>query len=97
MRLALRAWAPCLATHGFTQHILCVTLRSFIPGAQGTIANNDGVPVKAVRGDASGAYEVWTGFFTGSNPNFKNMAVSEAPGDMRDKDDRVKITTILVE
>ena len=48
-------------------------------------------------GYASGVYEVWTGFFTGSNPNFKNMAVSEAPGDMRDKDDRVKITTILVE
>ena len=31
----------------------------------------------------SGNYDVWTGFFTGSNPNFKNMAISEAPGDMR--------------
>ena len=48
-------------------------------------------------GYAVGNYEVWTGFFTGSNPNFKNMAVSEAPGDMRDKDDRVKITTITVD
>ena len=48
-------------------------------------------------GYAVGNYEVWTGFFTGSNPNFKNMTVSEAPGDMRDKDDRVKITTITVD
>ncbi|MEP6861180.1 MAG: glycosyltransferase family 39 protein [Deltaproteobacteria bacterium] len=48
-------------------------------------------------GYAVGTYEVWTGFFTGSNPNFKNMPVSEAPGDMRDKDDRVKITTITVD
>ncbi|HEY6036549.1 MAG TPA: hypothetical protein VIV58_19860, partial [Kofleriaceae bacterium] len=48
-------------------------------------------------GYAVGNYEVWTGFFTGSNPNFRNMTVSEAPGDMRDKDDRVKITTISVD
>jgi len=48
-------------------------------------------------GYAVGKYEVWTGFFTGSNPNFRNMTVSEAPGDMRDKDDRVKITTISVD
>ncbi len=48
-------------------------------------------------GYAQGAYEVWTGFFTGANPNFKNMSVSEAPGDMRDKDDRVKITTITLD
>ena len=48
-------------------------------------------------GYAVGTYEVWTGFFTGSNPNFRNMTVSEAPGDMRDKDDRVKITTISVD
>lgn len=51
----------------------------------------------ASGGYATGQYEVWTGFFTGSNPNFKNMPVSEAPGDMRDKDDRVKITTITVD
>ncbi len=47
-------------------------------------------------GYSVGTYDVWTGFFTGSNPNFRNMPVSEAPGDMRDKDDRVKITTITV-
>ena len=45
----------------------------------------------------SGTYEVWTGFFTGSNPNWRNMPVSEAPPDMRDTADRVKITTITVE
>ena len=44
-----------------------------------------------------GAYEVWTGFFTGSNGNFKNMPLSEAPGDMRDPTDRVKITTIVLD
>jgi hypothetical protein len=44
-----------------------------------------------------GVFEVWTGFFTGSAPNWKNMTVSEAPGDMRDKDDRVKITTITLD
>jgi hypothetical protein len=45
----------------------------------------------------SGSYEVWTGFWTGSAPNFKNMPLSEAPGDLRDTTDRVKITTITVE
>ncbi|HUS30444.1 MAG TPA: hypothetical protein VMZ53_18170 [Kofleriaceae bacterium] len=46
---------------------------------------------------APGAYEVWTGFFTGSNPNWKNMTVSEAPPEMRDTADRVKITTIVLD
>jgi hypothetical protein len=45
----------------------------------------------------SGVYEVWTGFFTGSNPNWRNMTLSEAPGDMRDTVDRVKIATIGLE
>jgi len=44
-----------------------------------------------------GPYEVWTGFFTGSNPNWKNMTVSEAPGDLRVDADRVKITTIALD
>jgi hypothetical protein len=44
-----------------------------------------------------GSYDVWTGFFTGSNPNFKNMTVSEAPPDQRDTVDRVKITTITLD
>jgi len=43
---------------------------------------------------SKGPYEVWTGFFTGANPNWKNMPISEAPGDIRDQTDRVKITTI---
>lgn len=46
---------------------------------------------------AKGQYEVWTGFFTGSNPNWKNMTVSQAPDDMRDTADRVKITTITLD
>jgi hypothetical protein len=45
----------------------------------------------------SGKYEVWTGFFTGAAPNWRNMPVSEAPGEMRDNSDRVKITSILLE
>jgi hypothetical protein len=44
-----------------------------------------------------GPYAVWTGFFTGSSPNWKNMPVSEAPADMRDDADRVKITTITLQ
>jgi hypothetical protein len=46
---------------------------------------------------SKGPYEVWTGFFTGANPNWKNMSVVEAPGDMRDQTDRVKIMTIELE
>jgi hypothetical protein len=42
-------------------------------------------------------YTVWSGFFTGANTNWKNMPVSEAPGDLRDNADRVKITTIRLE
>nr|HEX4318254.1 hypothetical protein [Kofleriaceae bacterium] len=44
-----------------------------------------------------GTYEIWTGFFTGQAPNFKNMAITEAPPDMRDGTDRAKITTIDLE
>jgi 4-amino-4-deoxy-L-arabinose transferase-like glycosyltransferase len=44
-----------------------------------------------------GSYDVWTGFFTGTNPNWRNMPVSEAPPAMRDTSDRVKITTITVD
>jgi hypothetical protein len=46
---------------------------------------------------APGTYEVWTGFFTGSNPNWKNMPVSEASPELRDTTDRVKITTIKLD
>lgn len=45
----------------------------------------------------SGKYDVWLGFFTGSAPNWKNMPVSEAPGDMRDGVDRVKIASLVLE
>ena len=43
-----------------------------------------------------GDYDLWIGFFTGAAPSFRNMPVSQAPGDMRDSVDRVKITTIQV-
>jgi hypothetical protein len=43
-----------------------------------------------------GMYDVWIGFFTGSNPNWRNMTVTlpEKRSDMRDNADRVKITSI---
>ena len=45
----------------------------------------------------AGRYDLWAGFFTGTAPNWKNMSVSEAPSDMRDTADRVKITSIILE
>jgi hypothetical protein len=50
----------------------------------------------------SGAYprgrlDVWIGFFTGSSPSFRNMPVSEAPADMRDQHDRVKLTSLVLD
>lgn len=45
----------------------------------------------------AGKYDLWVGFFTGSAPNWKNMNVSEAPGDMRDTADRVKITSVILD
>lgn len=48
--------------------------------------------------NAKGTYDVFTGFFTGSNPNWRNMPVSEAPGDIRESaTDRVKLTQIIVD
>lgn len=48
-------------------------------------------------GFPGGRYDVWLGFFTGTAPSFKNMPVSEAPGDMRDNVDRVKITSVTLD
>ena len=44
-----------------------------------------------------GNYTLWTGFFTGSAPNWKNMTISEAPSDLRDTAERIKVTTIVLE
>jgi hypothetical protein len=44
-----------------------------------------------------GQLDVWTGFFTGSDGNFKNMQITDAPREMRDPTDRVKITTIVLD
>ncbi|MDX2090048.1 MAG: hypothetical protein SFX73_19480 [Kofleriaceae bacterium] len=45
----------------------------------------------------SARYDLLIGFFTGSNPNFRNMPLSEAPPDMRDETNRVKIMSIALE
>lgn len=37
------------------------------------------------------AYDIWVGFFTGSNPNWRNMPVSGAPEGMKDGNNRVKV------
>ncbi|MBA3819955.1 MAG: hypothetical protein H0X17_13760, partial [Deltaproteobacteria bacterium] len=49
------------------------------------------------RGHPLGKYDLWIGFFTGSAPNFRNMPVSAAPGDIRDTTDRVKITSVILD
>ena len=56
--------------------------------------------VSVVAGGAGhplGKYELWIGFFTGTAPNFKNMTVSTAPPDMKDVNDRVKITALILD
>ena len=48
----------------------------------------------ASAGDVSfnkGPYEMWVGFFTGSNPNWRNMPVSQGA---KDNNNRVKVGTI---
>lgn len=55
-------------------------------------------PMKTGGGNyPPGKYDLWIGFFTGSAPNFRNMTVSAAPGDMRDTTDRVKIASLLLD
>lgn len=39
----------------------------------------------------AGNYDVWVGFFTGSNPNWRNMTVTNAPEGRKDGNNRVKI------
>lgn len=46
---------------------------------------------------APGSYDVWTGFFAGSTPNFRNMPVTDAPAGRRDNTDRIKIATIALQ
>ena len=47
---------------------------------------------------AKGAYDLFIGFFTGTAPNWKNMPITEAPGDMRDAaTDRVKIMQLTLD
>jgi hypothetical protein len=44
-----------------------------------------------------GQYAIWTGFFNGSAPRWRNLAVSDAPAAMRDGGDRIKIATVILE
>lgn len=56
--------------------------------------------VEVVAGGSTyspGRYELWIGFFTGTAPNFRNMTLTEAPGDIRDTTDRVKLAAIQLE
>jgi hypothetical protein len=48
-------------------------------------------------GFPGGRYDVWIGFFTGQAPSWRNMTISEAPGDLRDNADRVKLTSLTLE
>jgi len=48
-------------------------------------------------GHPLGPYQLWLGFFTGTAPNYRNMPVSTAPGDLRDTNDRVKITKVILD
>lgn len=41
-----------------------------------------------------GTYEVWVGFFSGWEPSWKNLALSDAPDGIRDRHQRLKLTTI---
>lgn len=53
-----------------------------------------------VAGNAAtppGAYDLWTGFFTGAAPSWRNMKVREAPKDTSDAEDRVKLTSITLQ
>ncbi len=48
-------------------------------------------------GMAAGTYDIRIGFFTGSNPNWKNMTVSQAPAGKKDSNNRVLIDTIQLD
>lgn len=43
-----------------------------------------------------GSFDLWTGFFTGVAPSWRNMKVTQAPEKAKDGDDRVKITSITL-
>ena len=49
------------------------------------------------RATPSGPHDVRIGFFTGTNPNWRNMKVSAAPPGTQDDNDRVKLTTVVVQ
>ncbi len=44
----------------------------------------------------AGAYDVWIGFFTGTNPNWRNMTVTTAPAGLKDGNNRVKVGSVVL-
>ena len=42
-------------------------------------------------------YELWVGFFTGSNPNWTNMKVSAAPAGWKDNAERVHLGAVVLD
>jgi hypothetical protein len=48
-------------------------------------------------GLGAGQYELWVGFFTGSNPNWTNMKVTAAPKGWKDNADRVHLGSVLLD
>jgi hypothetical protein len=48
-------------------------------------------------GLGAGQYELWVGFFTGSNPNWTNMKVSAAPQGWKDTAQRVHLGAVILD
>jgi len=48
-------------------------------------------------GVIAGQYELWVGFFTGSNPNWTNMKVTTAPKGWKDNAERVHLGAVMLD
>jgi hypothetical protein len=45
----------------------------------------------------SGTYDVWIRFYSGVDPNWRNLVLSDAPPTLRDEHGRFKLTSVDVE
>lgn len=52
--------------------------------------------IAGAAGMGPGSFDLWTGFFTGVAPSWRNMKVTQAPEKAKDGEDRVKITSIVL-
>jgi hypothetical protein len=52
--------------------------------------------VAGAGGMGPGSFDLWTGFFNGVAPSWRNMKVTQAPDNAKDADDRVKITSVTL-